>query len=120
MLSVSGPYLFTCLTISEPIDPPAPVTRTRLPRMNSAISVSSGCTGRRPNKFSSETSVMSPRRTAPETISNAVGITRKVIPSPRQRRSRSRSAAELIFEIATSSILASVALIALSSFSIPP
>ena len=58
---------------------------------------------------------MSPSLTAPETISNAVGITRKVIPSPRQRRSRSSSAAELILEIATSRIFESVALIALSN-----
>src|ERR1041385_4558345 len=45
-----------CRTSSEPIEPPAPVTRITLPASSGATSFKSSCTGSRPSRSSTSTS----------------------------------------------------------------
>ena len=72
--AVSGPSRAICTQSSEPIEPPAPVTITDLPRMQASSSLGFGGTASRPKRSVMSTSRISSTRALPAARSAVSGM----------------------------------------------
>ena len=109
MISSAGANWCSWRQSSEPMEPPAPVTRMRLPAKCPAIAATSVRTGRRPSR-SLILGSRTPSIRAPPLISSVtVGTTLGVSPHSSARAVRSRIAVPLDLAIAITSTVAPVA-----------